>query len=136
MSPTAMIPMNELQALLYGLLSTALDPTPVYDYVPESAPTDYVTLGEAFATPDNDHYAFRWQILHTFHVWSRSRGWKVPLGTATDIVATLDHKRDIILIPGWHCVSIRFEQVLTLRDPDPEIRHVPVQFRITMEQEA
>lgn len=136
MSPAAMIPLNELQAKLYSLLSTGLAPTPVYDYVPESAPVDYVTLGESFSTPDNDHSVFRWQIVHTLHVWSRSRGWKRPQQIATDISEALDHQRSQLDFPGYHCVSIRLEQVLTLRDPDPEIRHVPVQFRITMEQEA
>lgn len=136
MSLPAIPPINELQAKLYTLLSTELSPVPVYDYVPENVPTDYVTLGEAFATPDNDHSVFRWQIVETFHVWSRTRGWKSALETATLISETLDHKRSQIDIPGYHCVSIRLEQILTLRDPDPEIRHVPVQFRITMEQEA
>lgn len=136
MSLPGIPPLNEVQKKLYDLLSTALSPVPVYDYVPEAAPTDYATVGEAFATPDNDHSVFRWQIVETIHVWSRTRGWKRPLDIAQDIAAALDHKRSQFDIPGFHCTSIRLEQVLTLHDPDPEIRHVPVQFRITMEQET
>jgi hypothetical protein len=134
--PTADIPLDDLQAKLYTRLDAALTAS-VYDNVPENASYPYVTIGEAIATPDNAHDRFGWDILETVHVWTRARGYKSGLAIANTIIATLDHKRSIIdLGDPWHCVSIRFEQLLTLRDPDPEIRHIPVQFRIGIEQEG
>lgn len=136
MSATASSPFNEVQKQMYAALSGNIS-AGVYDNVPERTSKPWVTIGEVFGIPDNFHGGFGWDILATAHVWTKSLGFKSALDVAAEIIAILDHKRDSLDVPAtWSIVSIRFVQLQTLRDPDPEIRHVPVQFRIVIHQEV
>lgn len=133
---TALLPFNELQKQMFVALNGEISAA-VYDNVPENVTKPWVTIGEATGTPDNWHGGFGWDILATVHVWTKSRGFKSGLDIAAEIIAILDHKLDALAMPSsWSVVSIRMVQVQTMRDPDPEIRHVPVQFRIVIHQEA
>lgn len=135
-TPVADSPFNDLQVALYNELNGNIS-AGVYDNVPERITKPYVTIGEVFGVPDNWHGGFGWDILATIHVWTKSRGFKSALDVASEIIAALDHKRTALSLPAtWSIVSIRFVQLQTLRDPDPEIRHVPVQFRLVIHQEV
>jgi hypothetical protein len=133
---TAESPFNELQKQLYVALNGVIS-APVYDHVPENKSKPWVTIGEVFGTPDNWHGGFGWDIMATLHAWSKSRGFKPALDVANEIIPILDHQRDSLAIPNpWYIVSLRFVQLQTLLDPDPEIRHVPVQFQVVIHQEV
>lgn len=135
-TPVAAGPFNQLLVGLYTVLNGQIS-AGVYDDVPEEVLKPYVTMGEMFSIPDNWHGGFGWDILSTLHVWTRTRGFKTGIDIANEIVALLDHQIPAIELPdSWYVVSIRFVQMSTLRDPDPEIRHVPVQFRIVIHQEV
>lgn len=135
-TPVAALPINDLQVALYEALDTELS-VGVYDNVPERTTKPYVTIGEVFGTPDNWHGGFGWNVVATIHVWTKSRGFKSAIDIANEIIALLDHQKSALTLPAtWSLVSIRFEQIQTLRDPDPEIRHVPVQFRLVIHQEV
>jgi len=134
-APSAMPPINELQKQLFLALNGEIS-AGVYDNVPENTSKPWVTIGEFFAIPDNWHGGFGWDILTTIHVWTKSLGFKSALDIVNEIAPILDHKRTSLALPNsWYVVSIRFVQLSTLRDPDPEIRHVPVQFRIVIHQQ-
>lgn len=136
MSTTAVPPFNELQKQLFIALDGDISAA-VYDNVPERVSKPWVTIGEVFGIPDNWHGGFGWDIVATIHVWTKSLGFKPALDVAQEIIPILDHKRASLALPAsWSVVSIRFMQLQTLRDPDPEIRHVPVQFRIVIHQEV
>lgn len=135
-TPVANPPFNELQKQLFIALDAALS-VGVYDNVPESTTKPWVTIGEAVGVPDYFHGGFGWDVLISTHVWVKSLGFKSAITIANQIIALLDHQRDALDMPStWSIVSIRFVQMQTLRDPDPEIRHVPVQFRIVIHQEV
>lgn len=135
MSATAAPPFNELQLGLYTALNGEISAN-VYDNVPEQVSKPWVTIGEVFGIPDNWHGGFGWDILATVHVWTKSLGFKPALDIVNEMIPVLDHKRASLALPdSWSVVSIRFVQLSTLRDPDPEIRHVPVQFRIVIHQQ-
>lgn len=136
-TPTALGPFNELLKGLYDALNGEIS-AGVYDDVPERITKPYVTMGEMFSIPDNWHGGFGWDILSTLHVWTKSRGFKSAIDIANEIITKLDHQvaTAIELPDSWYVVSIRFVQLSTLRDPDPELRHVPVQFRIVIHQEV
>lgn len=135
-TPVAAGPFNELLVGLYATLNGEISAT-VHDDVPERITKPYVTMGEMFSVPDNWHGGFGWDILSTIHVWTKARGFKSAIDVANEIIALLDHQIPAIELPAsWYIVSIRFVQLQTLRDPDPEIRHVPVQFRIVIHQEV
>lgn len=136
MTTTAVPPFNDLQKQMYVALNGAISAS-IYDHVPENTTKPWVTIGEVFGTPDNWHGGFGWDILATVHVWTKSLGFKPALDVAQEIIPIMDHKRSSLALPhSWSVVSIRFVQLQTLRDPDPEIRHVPVQFRIVIHQEV
>lgn len=129
-------PFNELQKQLYAALNGVIS-APVYDNVPENQSKPWVTIGEVFGVPDNWHGGFGWDIMATIHAWTKSKGFKPTLDLANEFIPILDHQLDSLAMPStWSVVSIRFVQLQTLRDPDPEIRHVPVQFRIVIHQEV
>lgn len=121
---------------MYEALNGSVSAT-VQDNVPENINKPYVTIGEVTGIPDNWHGGFGWDILTTLHVWTKSHGYKSALNIAQEIVDILDHQLSALnLSDSWYVVSIRFAQLQTMRDPDPEIRHVPVQFRIVIHQEV
>lgn len=135
-TPTAAPPFNELQKQLFVALDGDISAS-VYDNVPEAVSKPWVTIGEVFGIPDNWHGGFGWDILATIHVWTKSLGFKPALDIVNEIIPILDHKRASLALPdSWSVVSIRFVSLSTMRDPDPEIRHVPVQFRIVIHQEV
>lgn len=134
--PLSLPPINALQVQLFEALDGEA-PADVYDNVPEHVVKPWITIGDAIAIPDNWHGGFGWDILSTIHVWTKSHGFKPTLDIVNQVAAILDHKRASLALPdSWYVVSIRFVQLQTLRDPDPEIRHVPVQFRIVIHQDT
>ncbi|MEU2450054.1 DUF3168 domain-containing protein [Streptomyces sp. NPDC012765] len=135
-APTALGP---VQQAVYGRLTADEELmaliTGVYDHVPENVVFDYVHIGEATEIPDNRHGGFGRETVPSLHVWTRHRGHGPGLRIAARITALLDHQP--LTIEGLHHVSTRFEFSQTLTDPEPpgDIRHIPMRFRITTEQE-
>ena len=129
-------PFNELQKQMYVALNGVIS-APAFDNVPEDQSKPWVTIGDVFGIPDTWHGGYGWDVLATIDVWTKSLGYKSALDIAQEIITILDHKRASLALPAsWSVVSIRFVSLATMRDPDPEIRHVPVQFRIVIHQEV
>lgn len=107
----------------------------VFDHVPEGTAYPYVTLGEVITTPDNRHGGFGRSVVATLHVWTQARGFAEALAIEARLVELLDHQA--LPLAGHHTVSVRYEFSQTLTDPAPpgDIRHIPIRFRITTEQE-
>lgn len=133
-------PMADLQTALYQRL-TAPDAdlgAAVYDYVPEgdAASWPYVTIGEAIETPANAHDFIGRDTTVYLHVWSKYRGFTEANQVANRVNALLDHRPDELDVgPGQEVTSIRFEFSQTLRDTDPQVRHVAIRFRIRTAQQ-
>jgi hypothetical protein len=108
--------------------------TGVFDHVPEDQAYDYVTLGEIIETADNRHDGYGRSILAIVHVWSKARGYGPGQAIKNRIVELFDHQA--LDVDGQHVVAVRFEQARTLTDPkEPgDIRHIPIRFRIDVEQ--
>lgn len=98
----------------------------VYDEVPEGAPKPYLSIGDAVETPDNELAAFGSRVAHSVHVWSGYAGFAEALRIAGHLVRLLDHQP--LTVPGRGLVAARHEQTITMRDPDPDVRHVVVRF--------
>lgn len=134
---SASTPLLEIQSAVYQRLSGDGElsgmVTGVFDGVPESQTHPYVELGEAIETPRNTSNDFGREVVVTLHIWDRYRGFARCLAIANRITALLDHQA--MVLPGHQVVSVRHEFSQTLKDPDPEIRHVPVRFRLTTEME-
>jgi hypothetical protein len=106
--------------------------TGVFDEVPEGTQTPYMVIGEAYATPRNSHDRHGRRTVETIHVWSDHLGFS-EANTITDrIVGLLDHQP--LTVTDHDVVLAHFEYDQTIRDPDPNLRHVVLRFAFTTEQ--
>lgn len=143
MTPVSKSPLNALQRAIVQLLvadstlTTLLTAAGrVLDQVEEVTPFPYVRLGDHLSVPDNDHGGYGRQVTETLHIWTKARGNITGQTIANRIIELLDHQHAALSaqLSGHRVVSIRgdFDQALT--DPDPEIRHHVLRFRITTTQ--
>jgi len=113
-------------------------PSRVLDQVTESTPKPYVRLGDHLSIPDNDHGGYGREVTITLHVWTKARSNGPGQTIADRIVELLDHQVEALnalLVPlGHKIVSIRSEFDQALTDPDPEIRHHVLRFRVITDQ--
>lgn len=102
--------------------------TGVHDTVPEPSLYPYVVIGESIETPDNQLGQFGSRISATLHIWSRYRGMAETNTIINHVVRILDHAP--VAIGGRTLIAVRLEQILTLRDTDPDLRHGVVRFTV------
>lgn len=129
-------------ATLITLLAPIKDVTPatpaVVDQPPEGQLKPYIRVGDHLSIPDNDHTSFGREVTETLHVWTKERSSKPGQQIADAITASLDHRvaefSALLAADGHKCVSIRQEFDQALEDPDPQIRHHVVRFRIQTQQ--
>lgn len=147
-------PLNPLQAALVAVLrgdatlKTLLAPikgmTPptvaVVDQPPEGQAYPYVTIGEHISVPSYDLTSFGRDITETLHVWTRVNSNGPGQAIANRLIELLDHQhRALSAVPvlasaGQRIVRISCDFDQALRDPDPQIRHHVVRFRIETTQ--
>ncbi|HEX6682431.1 MAG TPA: DUF3168 domain-containing protein [Candidatus Limnocylindrales bacterium] len=136
--PAYRSPVHPVQVALYERLTD--DPslsalvTGVFDQVPEGQPHPYVRIGDQLSIGDNDHSGYGRQITSTIHVWTRSRGNAEGQAIAARIAELLNEQERELDVDGHRVVSCRLEYDQALPDPDPQIRHHVVRFRITTTQ--
>lgn len=110
----------------------------VFDGPPETATYPYVAVGDHLSIPDNAHGTYGRDITETVHVWTQTRTMKEGQGIANIVTALLDHRvtevTAALALSGHRCVSIRQEFDQALRDPDPQLRHHVVRFRLETAQ--
>ena len=126
--------LRPLQTAVYAALTASPSLAGrTYDQVPEPAPYPYVSIGSIFEMPDDSHDAQGLDSLITVHVWSKAPGF----GEAYDIFADVDAALDRIplTVAGFRDVQIKHTQHEAIRDPDPQIRHISAQYRVTMTKE-
>ncbi len=143
MAPTSDNPVKALQGATVAKLraDTALVTllgvaTKVVDFVDERLAKPYVRVGEFLSIPDNDLGSFGRNITMTIHIWTEARGNATGQDIADRITAILDHQPGALVLAGHRIVSIRQEFDQSLTDPDPEIRHHVLRFRILTAQQA
>lgn len=100
----------------------------VFDEVPEDTPHPYVTVGSITETVSDAHNQRGLDAQAELHIWSRYDGYKEAAGIAAALDAALD--RQPLTVTGFRDVSIAHEQHTELRDPDPDIRHINVSYRV------
>jgi hypothetical protein len=129
-------------ATIASLLASAQGITPavpaVVDQPAEGQLFPYIRVGDHLSIPDDDLGSFGRDVTETLHVWTKTRG-NGPGQTISDRVAAMYHRRVAymtgLLVPSGHyCVriSLDFDQALT--DPDPQIRHHVLRFRVVTAQ--
>ncbi|MCM2580445.1 DUF3168 domain-containing protein [Streptomyces meridianus] len=127
-----------LQQAIYSKLSA--DPalgalvTGVFDEVPEGQAYPYVTIGSISEVPDDAHDRQGLEAAAVLHVWSQYRGYREAAEIFAAVDAVLDRKP--LTVDGYEDVSIAHTQHQSLRDPDPEIRHINAQYRVWMTRET
>lgn len=130
--------LRPLQAAVYSKAASSAEllalVTGVYDEVPEPAPYPYVSIGSLTEVPDDAHDAQGLDVLVTLHVWSKAPGF----GQAYDIFAALDKALDRVplTVAGFHDVSIKQDNHQAMKDPEPGVRHINVQYRVRLTQDS
>jgi hypothetical protein len=138
-APISRSPIQPVQKAIYdrltgdGTLMALIEG--VYDQVPEHKTFPWVRIGDHLSTPDNDLTSFGREITETIHVWTRTRRNSQGQQIAARIGELLDHQERELDVAGHRVVSIRQEYDQALPDPDPQIRHHVLRFRIQTEQQ-
>jgi len=134
-------PVNPLQAALVAelkgdsaLIALLGGRQAVYDQPPEGEAYPYIRVGDHLSIPDNDLTSFGRQVTVTLHIWTKVRSNKPGQDIAARIVELLDHQPDALTVTGHRVVSIRAEFDQALTDPDPQIRHHVLRFRVITAQ--
>lgn len=128
--------------LLASLLAPIKDVTPatpaVVDQAAEGQAKPYIRVGDHLSIPDYDHTSAGREVTETLHVWTQTRSNKPGQDIADRVTALLDHQTAAFSAAleanGHRCVSIRQEFDQALEDPDPQIRHHVLRFRIQTQQ--
>ncbi|MEU1908107.1 DUF3168 domain-containing protein [Streptomyces hygroscopicus] len=105
----------------------------VYDEVPEPAAYPYVSIGSITELVDDAHDQRGLTTDLVLHVWSKYHGFKEAAEILDALDAVLD--RQPLAVEGFTDVSVAHQQHQELRDPDPEIRHINVTYRVWMTKE-
>lgn len=128
---TALYP---LQAAVYGKLaaSSALLAlvSGVYDEVPEPAPYPYVSIGSITEFPDDAHDAQGLEATIVLHVWSKAPGFAESYAIFAALDAALD--RASLTVAGFQDVTIKHVQHQAMKDPEPGVRHINAEYRVTL----
>jgi hypothetical protein len=138
-------PLNALQKVVIARLKadatlTALlgSATRVVDYVPETMTPPYVRVGEFTSTAAGSHTSIGRNVVMTIHVWTKVRGNKDGQTIANRITELLDRQTaalsTLLEVEGHRVITIRAEFDQSLTDPDPEIRHHVLRFRVETAQ--
>jgi Protein of unknown function (DUF3168) len=120
-----------LQVAVYGRLSAALAPVPVYDAVPAASPFPYVSIGDQTAADNadkTDRAAER--VTITLHVWSRKSGRKEVKELAAKVVAALHDYP--LTVAGFAPVTLTHEFSNDFYDPDGITLHGVLRFGATI----
>jgi hypothetical protein len=143
MPPISKSPINPLQKALVAklkadapLVALLAGKQAIYDQPPEGDPKPYVRVGDHLSIPDNDLGSFGRQVTVTLHIWTKARSNGPGQDIADRITALLDHQAAALVVPGHRIVSIRSEFDQALSDPDPEIRHHVLRFRVITAQQS
>lgn len=105
----------------------------VLDEVPEDAPYPHVTFGELIEELDDTHDNQGLDVSLVMHIWSKYPGY----AECARILAHLDRLLDRAAfdVEGFAVSSLHREHHRMMRDPDPQIRHCPVRFRVWLSKE-
>lgn len=129
-------------ATMAGLLAPARDITPavpaVVDQPAEGQAFPYVRVGDHLSIPDDDLTSFGRDVTETLHVWTKTRS-NGPGQLIADRIGALFHRRVAymtgLLVPsGQYCVRVSLDFDQALEDPDPQIRHHVLRFRVVTAQ--
>ena len=129
---------STLATLLASIEGVSPATPAVVDQPPEGQTKPYIRVGDHLSIPDNCHTSMGREVTETLHIWTKARTSKQGQDIADAVTASLDHQvaafSALLEVDGHRCVTIRQEFDQALEDPDPQIRHHVLRFRIQTEQ--
>lgn len=133
----AMVALLRADSTLTALLNTTAAPAKVLGpRAPEGTPEPYVLVGDHLSVPDNTHTTFGRDITSSLHIWTRARSVGPGQDIAGRVNQLLDHQVAALNahMVGHKIVAIRNTFDQALQDPDPELLHHVLRFRIETSQ--
>ena len=103
-------PANALQAAIYTRLTSQLDPTPVYDHVPQNSSYPYVVIGADTLLDDSTKDSPRWNATLTVHAWDRPKAGRKSVKTIIgQIYDALNRQEGNVSLTGFSLISLLHE---------------------------
>lgn len=130
-----MLPLSEIQSVLYSTLTPALAPVPVVDHAGPDQEYPYATIGEFTVEPLDTLRDAGSGVEVMLHLWSRQRG-MLELETMMNAAGAALHRQYFSLPGDLQWVSTVQEYASTLRDADGMTRHGVMRFRVMIFQPA
>lgn len=118
---------NPLQGAIYAAVKAAIDPTPIYDAVPEETAYPYVTLGDDTAQEWDTKTDAGEEVTLVLHQWSRAQGRKEIKDLQKKIYAAL-HNVDLNMTTG-KIVLLQWQMSDNFLDQDGVTKHGVMHFR-------
>jgi len=126
-----MLPLSEVQTVLFGALTSALTPVPVLDYAGPDQDYPYCTIGE-FTGEQEDTLTDEGVGMDVLiHLYSRLPGMQ-QLQLMMAAVKDALHGVTFSLPDGMQYVMTTWEFAQTLREPDGVTRHGVMRFRVSV----
>lgn len=110
----------------------------VVDQPAEGQAKPYIRVGDHLSTNTGDMTSHGREVTETVHVWTQARSTGPGQEIADRVAALLDHQTAavsaLLAVDGHRCVRIVLEYDQALTDPDPQIRHHVLRFRVETAQ--
>lgn len=116
---------------LHAPLSAMLGGTRIYDDVPQRAELPYITFGQSLMRDWSTATERGHEHIVTLHVWSRAAGRK-EVHEIMDVLEQILHDQAPPLA-DHRIVNLRHEYSDARRDPDGELYHGVVRYRVVTE---
>lgn len=121
----------EVQAALYAYLNGHIS-APVYDKVPETASTPYVSIGEDSFEPDDTDESLGGEVFIELEIWSTYEGKKEAKTIARQIKQRLH--RSYLNVEGFSFAAAHWESSDTFAEPDGETTRAVETYRILIHE--
>lgn len=122
-----------LQSAIYERLSTYPGMPPVYDDVPQGAPSLYVVIGEDTHVPWDTDDSVGSESTITIHQWDKAYRGKARIKQTQGLIYEALNRHELS-VPGYNLVTLEFEYSESVLDPDGVTRHGVVRYRALVEE--
>nr|BBH90139.1 hypothetical protein KTC_48900 [Thermosporothrix sp. COM3]BBH90204.1 hypothetical protein KTC_49550 [Thermosporothrix sp. COM3]BBH90269.1 hypothetical protein KTC_50200 [Thermosporothrix sp. COM3] len=100
--------------------------------VPDVQTYPYVTIGEATEVPFHSFQRRGYEATVTLHIWSAAKGFKEAQAILARLNQILDQQS--LQLATMTQVGCWYEFSESLNDPEEDVRHMPVRYRIETQE--
>lgn len=125
--------LNDIQKALYAILTGNADLmaliTGVFDHVPQNQAFPYITFGTRTETRLDSMGTWGKDTTFEINIWTQAAGFK-QTEDILEKVNTVIGDYPSLAVTGWTTICCRFENAVTMEDPDGETKRIAARYRI------